>query len=70
LKNRYNDVTKNKKFLVGIDRSKMRLFDIGDIQIDDSDSGLHDPYKDHSYGKTQSSSGGSSYKKNFDGFKF
>ena len=69
LKNRYNDVTKNKKFLVGIDRSKMRLFDIGDIQIE-GDSGLHDPYADHSYGKTQSSSG--SYKKNlnFDGFKF
>jgi hypothetical protein len=68
LKNRYNDVTKNKKFLVGIDRSKMRLFDIGDIQIE-GDNGLHDPYSEHSYGKTQSSSG-SSYKKNFDGFKF
>ena len=69
LKNRYNDVTKNKKFLVGIDRSKMRLFDIGDIQIE-GDSGLHDPYKDHSYGRTQSSSSGSTYKKNFDDFKF
>ena len=63
LKNRYNDVTKNKKFLVGIDRSKMRLFDIGDIQIE-GDSGLHDPYSEYS--------SGSSYKKNlkFDGFKF
>ena len=27
LKNRYNDPTLNKRFLVGIDRSKMRLFD-------------------------------------------
>ena len=28
LKNRYNDPTINKKFVVGIDRSKMRLFDV------------------------------------------
>ncbi len=28
IKNRDNDVTKNKRFLVGIDRSKMRLYDI------------------------------------------
>lgn len=37
LKNRYNDPNKNKRFLVGIDRSKMRLFD-----IDNSNSGLVD----------------------------
>lgn len=30
LKNRYNDVNKNKRFTVGIERSKMRLFDIED----------------------------------------
>ena len=28
LKNRYNDVSKNKKFVIGIDRSKMRLYDL------------------------------------------
>ena len=28
LKNRYNDPNKNKRFLVGIDRSKMRLYDV------------------------------------------
>jgi len=28
LKNRYNDVSKNRKFVVGIDRSKMRLYDL------------------------------------------
>jgi replicative DNA helicase len=28
LKNRYNDPTINKRFVVGIDRSKMRLFDV------------------------------------------
>jgi replicative DNA helicase len=28
LKNRYNDPNKNKRFVVGIDRSKMRLYDV------------------------------------------
>jgi replicative DNA helicase len=28
LKNRYNDVTKNKRFVIGVDRSKMKLFDV------------------------------------------
>jgi archaellum biogenesis ATPase FlaH len=30
LKNRYNDVSSNKRFTLGIDRSKMRLYDISD----------------------------------------
>ena len=30
LKNRYNDPTSNKKFMIGIDRSKMRLYDVAD----------------------------------------
>ena len=30
LKNRYNDPTVNKRFVVGIDRSKMRLYDVED----------------------------------------
>ena len=28
LKNRYNDPTMNKRFVIGIDRAKMRLFDV------------------------------------------
>ena len=32
LKNRYNDTVSNKKFVVGIDRSKMKLFDVDDSQ--------------------------------------
>ena len=28
LKNRYNDPTHNKRFVIGVDRSKMRLFDV------------------------------------------
>jgi hypothetical protein len=27
LKNRYNDPTMNKRFVIGIDRAKMRLYD-------------------------------------------
>ena len=30
LKNRYGDPTVNKKFLVGVDRAKMKLIDLGD----------------------------------------
>ena len=30
LKNRFGDVTKYVKFLVGVDRNKMRLYDLGD----------------------------------------
>ena len=30
LKNRYNDLTSNRKFLLGIDRSKMRLYDVAE----------------------------------------
>jgi hypothetical protein len=30
LKNRYNDPTASRKFMVGIDRSKMRLYDVAD----------------------------------------
>ena len=33
LKNRYNDLTSNRKFVVGIDRSKMKLFDVNDDQL-------------------------------------
>lgn len=39
LKNRYNDVVTNKRFVLGIDRSKMRLFDVSEDQqslVDDT----------------------------------
>jgi len=35
LKNRYSDITSNKKFLVGVDRAKMRLIDLGDASQSD-----------------------------------
>ena len=43
LKNRYNDLTASRKFMVGIDRSKMKLYDVADdasaISIDSEDPG-------------------------------
>ncbi len=30
LKNRYNDISKHKRFTIGVDRSKMRLYDLAD----------------------------------------
>ena len=40
LKNRYNDPTMNKRFCVGIDRAKMRLYDVEDTaQTDIIDAG-------------------------------
>ena len=40
LKNRYNDLNLFKRFVVGIDRSKMRLYDVEDsAQVDIVDSG-------------------------------
>ena len=43
LKNRYNDPTSNKKFIIGIDRAKMRLYDVEQkAQVDLVDSGQDD----------------------------
>ena len=40
LKNRYNDINVNKRFMIGVDRSKMRLFDLTDeVQKTINDSG-------------------------------
>ena len=46
LKNRYNDPTVNKRFVVGIDRAKMRLYDVEQsAQQNLSDSGQEDMEK-------------------------
>jgi hypothetical protein len=43
LKNRYNDPTSYRKFVIGVDRSKMRLYDVDQrAQEDISDSGQDD----------------------------
>jgi hypothetical protein len=43
LKNRYNDLTVNKRFVIGIDRAKMQLSDVKLSEQDDLvDSGQED----------------------------
>ena len=61
LKNRYNDPTVNKRFVVGIDRAKMRLYDVEQsAQSDILDSGKDEEYNDEE----------KKPKKSFEGFKF
>jgi len=61
LKNRYNDLSVYKRFIVGIDRAKMRLYDCEQTaQKDILDSGQEEEYD---YEETK-------HKKSFDGFKF
>ena len=48
LKNRYNDPTMNKRFILGIDRAKMRLYDVEQVaQKDVLDSGQDEPVFDN-----------------------
>ena len=62
LKNRYNDPTMNKRFVVGIDRAKMRLYDCEQSAQDDIlDSGQEEDYNYEEDKKP---------KKSFEGFKF
>ena len=61
LKNRYNDPTTNKRFVVGIDRSKMRLYDVEQNAQD----GILDAGKDEEYNDEEKKP-----KKSFEGFKF
>jgi len=61
LKNRYNDLSVYKRFIVGIDRAKMRLYDCEQsAQNDILDSGQEEEYN---YEEAKP-------KKSFDGFKF
>jgi len=39
LKNRYADPTTNKRFMIGVDRARMKLFDLEDPQAGLTDSG-------------------------------
>ena len=61
LKNRYNDPTIHKRFIVGIDRAKMRLYDCEQSAQDD----ILDKGKEEEYDPEESKS-----KKSFEGFKF
>ena len=61
LKNRYNDPTIFKRFVVGIDRAKMRLYDCEQNAQDD----LLDTGKEEEYDNEEKT-----FKKSFEGFKF
>ena len=64
LKNRYNDPTMYKRFVVGIDRPKMRLYDVEQKAQDDIlDGGKEEEYNDEEERK-------STLKDKFGGFKF
>jgi replicative DNA helicase len=64
LKNRYNDPTLYKRFVIGIDRAKMRLYDVEQgAQKDILDSGREEEYD---YQETQKPS----LKEKFGGFKY
>ena len=53
LKNRYNDPTTNKRFVIGIDRAKMRLFDVSMDQQNIVDSNqVEDSFSDPVFDKT------------------
>jgi hypothetical protein len=61
LKNRYNDANLSKRFVIGIDRSKMRLYDCEQsAQEDILDNGKEEEY---TYEEAKP-------KKSFEGFKF
>ena len=59
LKNRYNDITLFKRFVVGIDRAKMRLYDCEQSAQDDL---LESKQEEHEYEEKP--------RKSFEGFKF
>jgi replicative DNA helicase len=61
LKNRYNDPTIHKRFVIGIDRAKMRLYDCEQSAQDD----ILDNGKDEEYDYEEKKP-----KKSFEGFKF
>ena len=66
LKNRYSDLTSNKKFLVGVDRAKMRLTDLGE----ESQSGLVDTGKEEKQDIPVFDTSSKKAKKDFGEFKF
>lgn len=64
LKNRYNDVSVNKRFTVGIERAKMRLYDIDDPMANITSDSTGPPVA-----QTPFSAGRPTRKSNFEGFK-
>ena len=53
LKNRYSDPTTNKRFVVGVDRSKMRLYDVEDSAQDIMDGPVLDQNNNNRFSEEQ-----------------
>jgi archaellum biogenesis ATPase FlaH len=66
LKNRYNDPTTNRKFIVGIDRAKMRLFDVDQSAQDE----LVDTGQENDTPSFDIATGGKFKKRDFTGFDY
>ena len=66
LKNRYNDPTTNRKFIVGIDRAKMRLFDVDQSAQDE----LVDTGQEDDTPSFDIATGGKFKKRDFEGFEY
>lgn len=71
LKNRYNDISTLKRFVLGIDRSKMRLFDLDDsAQKELVDTDLSDKKDSSVFDKSKFGSSMMAEKKDLDDFKW
>ena len=68
LKNRYNDPTLNRKFIIGVDRARMKLFDI-EQQAQNIIQPEETKYVEHNIKQTQEESAEEKYKK-FQDFQF
>ena len=66
LKNRYNDPTLNRKFVVGIDRAKMRLFDVSQAAQNE----LVDNGQEEDTPSFDVATGGKFKKRDFSGFDY
>jgi hypothetical protein len=65
LKNRYSDLNHYKRFVIGIDRSKMKLYDVEEsAQTDIIDSGQEDTPPLNTFGNRENK-----FRKKFDGLK-
>ena len=64
LKNRYSDPTTHKRFVIGVDRTKMRLYD-----VEDSAQTLVTPDAGPAFGSSSTASRIGSERKDFSGVK-
>ena len=71
LKNRYNDISTLKRFVLGIDRSKMRLFDLDQSAQDElTDTNLNDKKDTSVFDKSKFGAGMIAEKRDVDDFKW